>query len=103
MTKLVTSAAAMQLVERGLIGLDDDAGQHVPYLADVQVLSGFDDAGNATLEKRTQPITLRYDHQNSSLLSLFLTVTETSSPTLRALPTTPWAPSSSGAKASAAH
>ena len=59
MTKIVTSVAAMQLVERGLIGLDDDVGQHVPYLADVQVLTGFDDSGDAVLEERTQPITLR--------------------------------------------
>lgn len=59
MTKIVTSVAAMQLVERGVIGLDDDVGQHVPYLADVQVLTGFDDSGGAVLERRTQPITLR--------------------------------------------
>lgn len=59
MSKLVTSVAAMQLVDRGLIGLDDDAGKHVPYLADVKLLTGFDDNGTAILEKPTKPVTLR--------------------------------------------
>ena len=59
MSKLVTSVAAMQLVERGLIGLDDDAGKHVPYLAGVKVIAGFDGSGRAIFEEKTKPITLR--------------------------------------------
>jgi CubicO group peptidase (beta-lactamase class C family) len=49
----------MQLVDRGLIGLDDDVGKHVPYLADVKVIAGFDDSGKGIFEEKTKPITLR--------------------------------------------
>ena len=58
-TKIITSVGAMQLVERGLVGLDDDVGKYVPYLADVKVLKGFDNNGSAILEPRQNPITLR--------------------------------------------
>jgi CubicO group peptidase (beta-lactamase class C family) len=40
MTKALTAAAAMQLVEQGRIGLDDDVGALVPEVNDVQVLDG---------------------------------------------------------------
>ena len=43
MTKAVTSVAAMQLVEQGRIGLDEPLGPHMPELAAVQVLEGFDE------------------------------------------------------------
>ena len=49
MTKAVTAAAAMQLVERGKIGLDDPAGDVVPYLREVQVLDGFAEDGTPKL------------------------------------------------------
>lgn len=38
MTKLVTAVAIMQLVERGILSLDDDVRSKVPELASVQVL-----------------------------------------------------------------
>ncbi|KIW69188.1 hypothetical protein PV04_05081 [Phialophora macrospora] len=41
-SKLVTSVAGMQLVEKGLIGLDDDVRDVVPALRDVKVLLGFE-------------------------------------------------------------
>ncbi|OAL30720.1 hypothetical protein AYO22_01340 [Fonsecaea multimorphosa] len=41
-SKLVTSVAVMQLVEKGLIGLDDDVRQVLPVLKDVKVLLGFE-------------------------------------------------------------
>lgn len=37
MTKLVTAVAVMQLVERGLISLDDDAREIIPELKDMKV------------------------------------------------------------------
>ena len=46
MTKAITSAAVMQLVERGLLALDQPAGDFVPYLARVLVLDGFDADGS---------------------------------------------------------
>ena len=59
MTKAVTGAVAMQLVERGAITLDEPLGDLVPYLGSVQVLDGFDDDGTARLRPPTTPITLR--------------------------------------------
>jgi CubicO group peptidase (beta-lactamase class C family) len=40
MTKAITSAAALQLVEEGRIGLDDPIGKHIPELKDLQVRAG---------------------------------------------------------------
>ena len=59
MTKAVTGAVAMQLVERGAITLDEPLGDLVPYLGSVLVLDGFDDDGTARLRPPTTPITLR--------------------------------------------
>ena len=38
MTKLVTAVAVMQLVERGIVSLEDDVRAIVPELRDVQIL-----------------------------------------------------------------
>lgn len=59
MTKLVTSVATMQVVERGLIGLDDVLSDMVPSLRNLQVLQSFDDGGNPVLVKSKNPMTLR--------------------------------------------
>ena len=58
-TKLITSVAALQIVERGLIGLDDDVSGVVPLLGEQEVLYGTDDAGSPTTKKREKAITLR--------------------------------------------
>ena len=60
MTKLVTAVAAMQVVEKGLVGLDDDLGNVMPELSNLDVLEGFDDNGQPMLGKQTKPVTLRY-------------------------------------------
>src|SRR5262249_6537045 len=49
MTKAVTGAAAMQLLERGKLGLDSPAKEVVPELGKVGVLEGFDSAGKPKL------------------------------------------------------
>lgn len=59
MTKLVTATCAMQLVQKGLLGLDDDVRPLVPQLAAVKVLSGFVGDDVPVLEQNTAPITLR--------------------------------------------
>lgn len=59
MTKPVTGAAVMQLVEQGRIGLDDDCGALVPALKDPEVLTGFDAAGAPILRPAKGVITLR--------------------------------------------
>jgi CubicO group peptidase (beta-lactamase class C family) len=60
MTKAVTGMAAMQLVERGKLELDAPAGKVVPALGSVQVLEGFDAAGQPRLRPPKRPVTLRH-------------------------------------------
>ena len=59
MTKAITGAAAMQLVEQGKIDLDAPAGNICPWLHEVQVLDGFDDNGEPVLRAPTSAVTLR--------------------------------------------
>src|SRR3982074_2250284 len=49
MTKAVTAAAAMQLVEQGKLSLDDPIGKVLPDLASPQVMEGFDAKGEPKL------------------------------------------------------
>ncbi|GKT47065.1 acyltransferase LovD [Colletotrichum spaethianum] len=60
-TKLITTVAVLQLVERGLVTLDEDISSHVPALASQQVLRGFEkgEEGKPILEPRNNPLTLR--------------------------------------------
>jgi methyl acetate hydrolase len=60
MTKAVTSTAAMQLVEQGRLALDRPVSDVLPELANVQVLDGFDTAGEPRLRAARRPITLRH-------------------------------------------
>ncbi len=60
MTKAVTTAAAMQLVEQGKLSLDGSIGRVLPDLATPQVLEGFDDSGAPKLRLAKSPITLRH-------------------------------------------
>ena len=59
MTKAVTAAGAMQLVEQGKLSLDAPIGQLLPDLAAPQVLEGFDAKGEPKLRAAKTPITLR--------------------------------------------
>lgn len=59
MTKIVTATSLMQIFERGLIRLDDDARSLVPELANAQILRGFNNDDKPILESNTDPITLR--------------------------------------------
>jgi CubicO group peptidase (beta-lactamase class C family) len=59
MTKAVTTAAAMQMVEQGKLKLDQPASEILPDLASAQVLEGFDAAGTPQLRPAKRPITLR--------------------------------------------
>jgi methyl acetate hydrolase len=60
MTKAITGAAAMQLVERGKLALDAPASAVVPALGEVAVLEGFDSAGKPRTRKPIRDITLRH-------------------------------------------
>src|SRR6185503_15696687 len=60
MTKAITSVAAMQLVERGKLKLDEPAARHLPQLGKLDVIEGFDPAGKPVLRPARKPITLRH-------------------------------------------
>lgn len=60
-TKLMTSVAAMQCVERGLVTLDTDVAEILPELAAQGILTGFDEAtGEPIINKRQNTMTLRH-------------------------------------------
>src|SRR5882672_4806988 len=60
MTKAITTAAGMQLVEQGKLSLDEPIGKLLPDLAAPQVLEGFGADGAPKLRPATKPITLRH-------------------------------------------
>ncbi|KAL7624311.1 hypothetical protein AAE478_005872 [Parahypoxylon ruwenzoriense] len=58
-TKLMTAVAALQQVDRGNIGLDEDVTGVLSEVAALQVLEGFDEEGKPILKERQGTITLR--------------------------------------------
>ncbi|KAI6856361.1 beta-lactamase family protein [Hortaea werneckii] len=61
MTKLLTSIAALQLVEAGLIKLDDDVSKILPEVGEQKILKGFD-GDTPILEERKNPLTHLLTH-----------------------------------------
>jgi methyl acetate hydrolase len=59
MVKLLTSVAAMQLVERGRLRLDEPAGNIDSALAAPRILTGFDEKGAPQLREARENLTLR--------------------------------------------
>ena len=59
MTKMIVAIHALQLVERGQLVLDDPLADLLPQLADVRVLSGFDENGRPVTRPADTPVTLR--------------------------------------------
>jgi CubicO group peptidase (beta-lactamase class C family) len=68
-TKLMTSICAMQLVERGLLTLDEPVYKYIPELKDFPIITGLDDAGKPIETPHTKPITLRLLLSHSSGLT----------------------------------
>ena len=60
MTKIITSTCLVQLVERGVISLDEDIKPMLPELAKLQILNGFDEESNPIMQENNSSITLRY-------------------------------------------
>jgi len=60
MTKAFTATAAMQLMERSKIKLEQNAGELVPELASPKVLEGFDPSGKPRLRPAKRPITVKH-------------------------------------------
>ncbi|KAI0841301.1 beta-lactamase family protein [Hypoxylon sp. FL0890] len=66
MTKFPTSIAALQLVEKGLVTLDEDLSHLLPSFASQGILVSVADDGTPTVRKRQNPITLRHLITHSS-------------------------------------
>lgn len=60
MTKAITGACAMQLVEQGKLDLDRALGSLLPGLGEVKVLDGYDADGKPRLRAPKRPVTLRH-------------------------------------------
>ncbi len=69
MAKALSSAAAMQLVERGALALDTPIADLLPGLGEARILSGFDGRGHPVLRSASTPITLRHLLTHTSGLS----------------------------------
>lgn len=60
MTKAVTATSAMQLVEQGKLKLDEPVSKHLPELAKLDVLEGFDNSGKPMLRPAKTQILLKH-------------------------------------------
>lgn len=78
MTKLLTSIAALQLVEAGLIKLDDDVSKILPEVGQQKILKGFD-GDSPILEDRKNPLTLRHVSAAPFVGATVLIIAQTSS------------------------
>ncbi|KAK5123804.1 hypothetical protein LTR85_002440 [Meristemomyces frigidus] len=58
-TKLLTTIAALQVVEKGIFGLDDDVSERLPELGGQKIITGFGENDKPILVDRKNPITLR--------------------------------------------
>lgn len=60
MTKAITTTAALQLVERGKLTFDEPVSKHLPELAKLNVLEGFDKSGKPMLRPAARPVALKH-------------------------------------------
>jgi CubicO group peptidase (beta-lactamase class C family) len=61
MTKPITSAAAMQLVDEGALTLDTPVSKYIPGFTELQVLEGIDEAAQKLrLRAASTPVTLKH-------------------------------------------
>ncbi|KIV81332.1 hypothetical protein PV11_03523 [Exophiala sideris] len=58
-TKLLTTIAALQCMEKGLLSLDADVSEILPEWETSDILTGFNESGEPQLSKTTNTITLR--------------------------------------------
>ncbi|QIN80359.1 serine hydrolase [Rubrobacter marinus] len=57
-TKAVTGVTVMQLVEEGVLGLDDPAREYAPEIAEIGVLEGFDGSGEPRVRPPSSDVTV---------------------------------------------
>lgn len=61
MTKLASVISVLQVVEKGLVSLDEDLRPKIPFFSEVEIIKGFNTATRKPiLETNTVPITLRH-------------------------------------------
>jgi CubicO group peptidase (beta-lactamase class C family) len=60
MTKAITTVAALQFVEQGKVDLGEPLAKHLPQLANLDVLEGFDTSGKPSLRPARTQITLHH-------------------------------------------
>ncbi|KAH7122443.1 beta-lactamase/transpeptidase-like protein [Dendryphion nanum] len=65
-TKLVTTVAVMQCVERGQLNLNEDISKVLPEWKDAKILTGFNEKDEAIFRPATKTITLRHLLTHSS-------------------------------------
>lgn len=75
MTKAITAAAAMKLVEEGRIALDQPMKEIAPEIGQAQVLTGFDGSGKPQTRAPQRDVTLRHllSHTSGYSYDLFNT------------------------------
>ncbi|MCC6708183.1 MAG: beta-lactamase family protein [Gammaproteobacteria bacterium] len=75
MTKAITAAAAMKLVEEGRIGLDQPMKEIAAQIGQAQVLTGFDASGKPQTRAPKRDVTLRHllTHTSGYAYDLFNT------------------------------
>ena len=59
MTKLITTIAALQLVDSGQVGLDQEVDEYLSEIRDIQILRGFESDDKPIIEKATRSPTVR--------------------------------------------
>ena len=99
MTKAITSVAAMQLVDQGKLTLDEPASKHLPDLAKLEVIEGFDPStGKPKMHTVRKPITLKHLLTHTSGLAypqwseVMMQYTKATGKSFRPAPVAPMAP-----------
>jgi len=59
-TKAITATAVLQLVEEGKLDLDAPASDYAPDIGKLEVIEGFDDAGEPILRAPKRPVTTKH-------------------------------------------
>src|SRR5581483_9522915 len=60
MTKAITTTAALQLVERGMLSLHEPVSKHLPQFENPDLLTGFDAAGKPVLRPCAKQVALKH-------------------------------------------
>src|SRR3954454_9498627 len=76
MTKAMTSVAALQVIERGELALEQPVADVIPSFRDVEVLEGFD-GGEPSLRPPERPVLIRHLMTHTSGLGYWFSSADT--------------------------